>query len=55
MDFSGESVVSDYNGNRVALAGNNEELLIAEIDLPEATKAREQKPYTSLRRTDLYV
>ena len=55
MEFSGESVVSDYNGNRVALAGNNEELLIAEIDLPEATRVREQKPYTSLRRTDLYT
>ena len=31
MDFSGESVVSDYNGNIVAIAGKNEELLIAEV------------------------
>ena len=55
MEFSGESVVSDYNGNRAAFAGKKEELLIAEIDLPEATRVREQKPFTSLRRTDLYM
>ena len=55
MEFSGESVVSDCNGNRIALAGKNEELLIAEVNLPEATRVRGQRPYTSLRRTDFYV
>ena len=55
MEFSGESIVSDYYGTRIALAGNKEELLIAEINLPETTRVREQKTYTSLRRTDLYA
>ena len=54
MDFSGESLVSDYNGETLALAGDEEELLICEVDLPGAKKTREQKPYTSLRRPELY-
>lgn len=54
MDFSGESVVSNYNGEAIGLAGNEEELLIADVDMSAASKAREQKPYTSLRRPDLY-
>ena len=54
MGFSGESIVSDYNGERIALAGNGEELLIAELDMTAATRVREQRPYTSLRRPHLY-
>ena len=54
MDFSGESLVSDYNGETLALAGDGEELLICEVDLPGAKSTREQRPYTSLRRTELY-
>lgn len=55
MDFSGESIVADYNGDTVALAGNNETLLFADIDLAAATSARKRKPYTTLRRTELYI
>ena len=54
MDFSGESVVVNFDGDTVALAGNGEELLIAEIDLPAACARRDQRPYTQLRRTGLY-
>lgn len=54
MEFSGESIVSDYNGNVTALAEESEDLLIADIDLPAAREARERKPYTSLRRPQLY-
>ena len=55
MDFSGESIVADFNGNTLALADDREQLLFAEVDLSAARQARERKPYTSLRRTDLYV
>ena len=55
MDFSGESIVADYNGNTVALAGDGETLLFAEVDLPAASATRERKPYTSLRRPELYL
>jgi predicted amidohydrolase len=55
MDFSGESIVSDYNGETLALADDSEQLLYAEVDLPAARKTRERKPYTSLRRPELYA
>lgn len=54
MFFSGESIVADYDGNTVALASDGEELLVAEIDLAGAAERRNQRPYTSLRRIDLY-
>lgn len=54
MVFSGESIISDYSGGRIAFAGADEELLIAEVDMDGATKARDRKPYTSLRRPGLY-
>lgn len=54
MTFSGESIVTDYNGDTVALAGASEELLIAEVDLPAALRARKESPYTDLRRKNLY-
>ena len=54
MTFSGESIVADCKGDTVALAGAGEELLFAELDLAAATKMRKEKPYTALRRTELY-
>lgn len=54
MDFSGESLVCDYNGNVLAAADGSEKLLIADIDLTAASDVRKKKPYTSLRRTALY-
>ena len=54
MIFSGESVVCDHDGNIVSVAGCNESLLIAEVDLHAASEKRKIKPYTSLRRPDLY-
>lgn len=54
MTFSGESVVTDPNGEVVALAGSSEELLIAEFDISEAAKVRARRPYTNLRRPELY-
>lgn len=54
MTFSGESMIADYNGDTVAVAGDSEKLLIAEVDLAAASETRGRKPYTSLRRIDLY-
>lgn len=54
MEFSGGSIVCDYNGMLIALAGSDEELLIADIDVDDASVTRKNKPYTSLRRTELY-
>ena len=54
MEFSGESIVSDYLGKTVAIAGRDEELLITEVNLSDATITRKKKPYTSLRKPELY-
>ena len=54
MIFSGESMITDPNGDLIAVAGEQEELLIADVDLAGAEKIRKQKPYMSLRRSDLY-
>ena len=54
MEFSGESIVTKYNGDTLKLAGREEGLILADIDMPGATKKRQEKPYTSLRRPELY-
>lgn len=54
IEFSGESLVTDYNGNRLVLADDREQLVVADIDMEGARKARIRKPYTSLRRPELY-
>jgi hypothetical protein len=38
----------------ISVAGSDETLLIAEVDLPGAFETRKKKPYTSLRRPELY-
>lgn len=54
MNFSGESIVCNYEGGILSIAGANEELLIAEVDMQGASDTRRRKPYVQLRRTDLY-
>ena len=54
MDFSGESLVADCHGNLTALAGDSAQLLFAEVDLNAAAETRRRKPYTALRRPELY-
>lgn len=54
MDFSGESIVVDASGNVIAKADDNEQILYVDIDLYESNKIRKSKPYTNLRRVDLY-
>ena len=54
MQFSGESIVSGPSGETLALAGNEPELLLCDLDLSQASLLRSRKPYTQLRRTELY-
>ncbi len=54
VHFSGFSIVAGPDGEIIAKAGPEEELLFADIDLSEAKKAREERPYLSLRRTEFY-
>lgn len=55
MTFSGESVVTDYNGETIALAGGFEEILFAEINMAAASAERARKPYTGLRQKEFYL
>jgi predicted amidohydrolase len=54
MVFAGESIAVDANGNVIVKADDSEQLIFAEIDLPDVKKVRSRKPYTTLRRTELY-
>ena len=54
MDFCGESLVIDPNGAVVAKAGDQEQILYVDIDLTQALKIRNQKPYFQVRRPETY-
>ncbi len=54
MDFCGESLVTDADGNVIAKGGSGEELIFAEIDLQKVREVRASKNYTNLRRKNLY-
>ena len=55
MHFSGESVVVNAKGEVIAKADDTEQILYADIDMREALKIRNAKPYTQLRRTEFYL
>ena len=55
VTFSGESLVAGPNGELLALAGHDKELLLCEFSLPQAREIRAQRPYTQLRRPELYA
>ena len=54
MDFSGESMVVDANGDVIAKADDAEGILYAEVDLAKSSEIRSRRTYTGLRRTELY-
>lgn len=54
MDFAGESIVVDADGNTVLKAGDEEVLVYADIDLAYSGKVRDSRPYTAFRRPELY-
>jgi predicted amidohydrolase len=55
MDFSGESIVVNPNGDVVTKANDQAQILYADIDLSETKEARENRPYLPLRRPDAYL
>lgn len=55
VTFSGQSIWTNANGNVIKRLGPYEALGMAEIDLSETVKARQNRPYTQLRRPEMYV
>jgi predicted amidohydrolase len=54
MDFAGESIVVDPNGDVVAKIGDKEELLVCELDLSMVERVRKERPFINLRRPNSY-
>ena len=55
MDFAGESLVIDPNGEVILKADDQEQMLIADLDLDRIEGARRTRPYLSLRRPETYL
>ena len=51
MNFSGESIVVNQNGEAIKKVGDQEEIIYVDINLSNSKKIRESRPYTQLRRT----
>lgn len=54
MEFSGESIAIDANGNVIEKADDKERLLYVNLDLSESKRVRDSRTYTNLRRKDFY-
>lgn len=55
MEFAGQSLVTDANGNILLLADDAEQLLYADVELAESGRIRASRPYTTLRRREWYL
>jgi N-carbamoylputrescine amidase len=54
MEFAGESLIVDCDGNVVYKAGDSEELIVRELDLSRVPESRKKRPYIELRRPECY-
>lgn len=54
INFIGQSVVVDPNGNVVVKADGTEQIIYADIHLHESKIIRNSKPYFKLRRPEIY-
>lgn len=54
MNFSGESIVVNQNGEAIKKVGDQEEIIYVDINLSNSKKIRESRPYIQLRRTKFY-
>lgn len=55
MCFSGESIVIDANGDVIARADDTEQIVYVDVDIQMSREVRVHRPYTQLRRPDLYI
>ena len=55
MEFSGESIVIDPDGNVLCKADDSEQLITAELNLQEADASRRRRPYIHTRRPEWYL
>lgn len=55
MEFAGESLLVGPDGDVIFKADDRQQLIECEIDLSQAEKLRESKPYFSTRRPECYL
>lgn len=55
MDFAGESMAVDANGEILARADDTEQIVYVDINLERSGKVWEKRPYAQLRRKEFYV
>jgi N-carbamoylputrescine amidase len=55
MDFAGQSLVVDCDGNLLFKADDREQLVVCNIDLSLCQKSRQNRPYINLRRKEMYL
>lgn len=55
IDFAGESMAVDANGEILAQADDTEQIVYVDINLERSREVREKRPYTQLRRKEFYV
>lgn len=55
MDFAGESMAVDANGEILARADDTEQIVYVDFNLEKSGKVREKRPYTQLGRKEFYV
>ena len=55
MDFAGESMAVDANGEILARAYDTEQIVYVDFNLEKSGKVREKRPYAQLRRKEFYV
>ena len=54
MSFAGESIVVDANGETLIKADDQEQLIVCDVNITEAGRIRKSRPYTDLRRKEMY-
>ena len=54
MDFCGQTVFVNADGSIASLAGDQEQLLVTQMDLSKTARLREEKQYIPLRRPEVF-
>ena len=54
MDFAGESIAVDANGEVVLKADDEEQILYVDVEIADSGRIRKSRPYTELRRMEFY-
>ena len=55
MFFAGESLVVDAEGTVIIKADDTEQIVFADVDMQMSIAMRNKRPYTTLRRPELYI